>query len=390
MLGISTSIFNQAGGLVKDWLKNPLNASFVYWYFLPAAGFAILQLIFVGPSLGYPIPKVFTGEIPANQGSISLTEYLSSGIFMLIVLPLIVGMVLSVLSGSILQFYQGTYSLIRPFTRPWLKRNQDRSSEMYGPLQAKRREYLFLVSQGVHLVTENGEEHATIVSETERATLADQMKAEIQTLHEQLEATSTARYLPADVERVGATDLANTLAVAEEYPIERYSMDTAVFWPRLCAEMDPDSVDSVTTSFGAMNGLLNVSLLSYLFALECLIVLVGRAGGWISVAATALRLRWLIFAAALSIVIGVGAYRAAVRAAASVGDALRTSFDYFRGRILYRFNLKMPDDIDQERVVWLKLAAFIRRGESFYYPSEFRCEDNGSRLFPIGYGDRRQ
>jgi len=36
MFGISTSVFNDAGGLVKDWLKNPLNASFLYWYFLPA------------------------------------------------------------------------------------------------------------------------------------------------------------------------------------------------------------------------------------------------------------------------------------------------------------------------------------------------------------------
>ena len=69
-----------------------------------------------------------------------------------------------------------------------------------------------------------------------------------------------------------------------------------------------------------------------------------------------------------------GAYRAAVRAAYSAGSELRTAFDYYRGRVLRRFNLKVPADIDQERVVWLKLAAFIRRGESFYFPSEFRRE----------------
>jgi hypothetical protein len=28
MLGIPTSVMNEAGGLVKDWLKNPLNSSF--------------------------------------------------------------------------------------------------------------------------------------------------------------------------------------------------------------------------------------------------------------------------------------------------------------------------------------------------------------------------
>ena len=42
MLGISTSVFNEAGSLAKDWLKNPLNASFLYWYVLPAAGVILL------------------------------------------------------------------------------------------------------------------------------------------------------------------------------------------------------------------------------------------------------------------------------------------------------------------------------------------------------------
>jgi len=53
---------------------------------------------------------------------------------------------------------------------------------------------------------------------------------------------------------------------------------------------------------------------------------------------------------------------------------MRTAFDYYRGNVLRRFNLKMPNDIEEERVVWLKLSAFIRRGESFYYPSEFRAD----------------
>jgi hypothetical protein len=184
------------------------------------------------------------------------------------------------------------------------------------------------------------------------------------------------RELPVDVERVCSTSLANTLAVAEEYPVERYGMDTAVFWPRLCAEMEPEKLDSLTTSFGAMNGLLNISLLSYVFAIECLIVGVGIASGWIQPAGPPLlRLTWLFVVAPVGILVGLGAYRSAVRVACSVGNELRTAFDYYRGRILRRFNLKMPDDIEQERVVWLKLAAFIRRGESFYYPSEFRCTD---------------
>jgi hypothetical protein len=79
--------------------------------------------------------------------------------------------------------------------------------------------------------------------------------------------------------------------------------------------------------------------------------------------------------ALLLAVIGYGSYRAAVASARAVANAMRTTFDYYRGNVLKRFNLKMPDDLEEERVLWLKLAAFIRRGESFYYPSEYRSRD---------------
>jgi hypothetical protein len=152
-------------------------------------------------------------------------------------------------------------------------------------------------------------------------------------------------------------------------------MDTAVFWPRLCAELEPEKLETLSTSFGAMNGLLNLSLLSYLFAIESLVIGAGLGTGLIKTGLPPLlQVPWLFVATLVSGLVGVGTYRSAIRAAYSVGNALRTAFDYYRSRILLRFNLKLPEDVEQERVVWLKLAAFIRRGESFYYPSEFRAD----------------
>ena len=378
MFGISTSVFSEAGGLVKDWLKNPLNSSFLYWYFLPAAGFVLLQLFLIGPALGRPAPEVFNIEAGQSKSAADLIlQILSGSVFVLIILPLLIAVVMSALSGAILRLFQGVLPITRPLFRRRLKQNQARCGSLYGPLQARRREYLFLVSHGVRLVNANGEERAEVVAEADRAGLAEQLKAEIQDLHERFEAISPVRELPVDIERVGPTNLANTLSVAEEYPFERYGMDTAVFWPRLYAEMEPEKLESLTTSFGAMNGLLNLSLLAYLFAIECLAVGVGILTVWPNTGASPL-IKWGLFGAALgSIIVGVGTYRSAVRAAYSVGNALRTAFDYYRSRILLRFNLKLPDDLEQERVVWLKLAAFIRRGESFYYPSEFRNEAKG-------------
>ena len=157
-------------------------------------------------------------------------------------------------------------------------------------------------------------------------------------------------------------------------------MDTAVFWPPFVrGRSSRRNSDSLTTRFGAMNGLLNISFLSYLLTLEFLVVGVGVKAGMQTAGAPKLQLRWLVAAALLSLLVGLGTYRAAVRAAYSVGSALRTAFDYYRGRILLRFLIsRCPMTSNRERVVWLKLAAFIRRGESFYYPSEFRRDQENS------------
>jgi hypothetical protein len=374
MFGIPTSVFNEAGGLVKDWLKNPLNASFFYWYFLPAVGFVLLQLFIIGPVLGYPAPKVFNVNVGPSKTAVDLIlQVLSASFFAGLLLPLLIAVVVSSLSGTILRLYQGKLTIARALFQPWLKRNQKRSSELYGPLPSLRRQYFFLVSQSVRLIATEAGEQAEPVADSDRTKLIDQVKQDIQALHEKLEASSTTREVPVDLERVGATDLANTLAVAEEYSFERYGIDPAVFWSRLSAEIEPEKLESMTASFGAMNGLLNLSLLSCLFATESLVVGIGKGAGWVRPeAASLLQLRWLFVAAPIGIFVALAAYRAAVGAARSVGNAMRTAFDYYRGNVLRRFNLKLPDNIEEERVVWLKLAAFIRRGESFYYPGEFR------------------
>ena len=380
MLGISTSIFNEASGLVKDWLKNPLNSSFFFWYFLPAVGFVLLQLFIIGPALGRPAPQVFNVEVAQGKGLTNLLlQILSASFFTLIVLPLVAAAVMSALSGRVLLFFQGALPIARPLFQPLVSRNRRRNTELYGPLLILRRQYLFLVSHGVRLENVDGEERAVPVSEAELPALIEQLKQQTQAIHEQIESHPDAPDLPKDIERVGATDLANTLALAEEYPFERYAIDTALFWPRLSAEIEPEKLDGLRSSFGALNGLLNLSLLIFLFAVESLIVGVAIALDLTRPSAAPLLLsKWslaiLLFAGALaSVVAAYGAYRAAVGSARAVGNAMRTAFDYYRGNVLRRFNLKIPNDIEEERVVWLKLSAFIRRGESFYYPSEFRA-----------------
>jgi hypothetical protein len=360
MLGIPTGVFNEAGGLVKDWLKNPLNASFFYWYFLPAAGLVLLQLVLIGPVLGVSAPGLFNIDTsPPKSTADLILQILNARVFALIILPLLMGIVLSSISGTILRLFQGTLLITRALFRGRLEANRKRSEKLYGPLPKLRHEYLLLVSGA---------------AEPESVALIEKLQKEIHALHDELESATTERELPVDPERVGPSRLANTLAVAEEYPFERYGMDAAVFWPRVSAEIAPQKLESLTASFGAMNGLLNLSLLSCLVAIEFLIAGIAISTGWIQPLPPH---RWLFAAiaigsAGISVLVALALYRAAVGVARSVANAMRTAFDYYRGDVLRRFNLKMPDDIDEERQMWLRLAAFIRRGEPFYYPSECR------------------
>lgn len=391
MLGISASIFNEAGSVVRDWLKNPLNSSFFFWYFMPAVGFVLLHLFTIWPLLGRPTPPLLTGEIPHFESATELVlAILSASLFQLIVLPLLLAVLLSALSARVLRLYQGTLPLTRPLFQPWLARNRRRNIQLYTKLRTLRRQYLFLITQGVLLASVDGEEKATEVPDDERDALINRLKQETQLLHEDLESNATAPDLPVDIDRVGATDLANTLALAEEYPFERYAMDAAVFWPRLSAEMEAQKADGLKASFATMNGLLNLSLMIYLAAVEIAIAGLAIVAGWPTHAnlRQPMWVTWLpdhkpavagltLLLAILLAVIGYGAYRAAIASARAVGNAMRTAFDYYRGSVLRRFNLTMPNDLEAERVLWLKLAAFIRRGESFYYPSDYRNQAEG-------------
>ena len=398
-MGVTTSVSNEVGGLLKDWLKNPLNASFVYWYFLPALGFVLLQLFVITPALGYSAPEVVPQKDSLQTDSIVavVLQLLRGSVFWLMLLPLMIGLVMSSLSGTTLRLYRGTLPVVRWLFLPWLQRNRLSSSKMFSDLLKLRRQYLFL-SSGISLEIVDGEEKTEVVDEGKRPEKLDQLKLEIQQWHERfetnladasqaksgtraerdsnlLETTPPERELPMDLDRVGPNRFANTLAVAEEYPFERYCMDASVFWPRVSAEMEPEKLDSLTTSYGAMRGFLNLSLLAGGFALECLFVGAGIwFGKFYPLNHAFLRPRWLFVTAVLSVLIGLGAYRAAIGVARSVGNAMRTAFDYYRGNVLRRFNLQVPNDIEEERLVWLKLAAFLRRGESFYFPNEFRSE----------------
>lgn len=363
LLGVSGSLANELGGAVGGFLKNPLTRSFFLYYYLPAAAFLLVQGLLIAPAVGLPALDLRGFEFHADPKTTELTQLLtdlavgffSLNVILLLIAPLALGALTGMLSLQITKFFEGLLPFEKPLLRRWLERNKQQSKKLYGPLDRKRKEYF----------------------RTARDTGPDSDKAltvagEIQALHVAIEESNADRSLPTDPNRVTPTALGNTLAIAEEYPFERYGIDAVLFWPRLRAEVPSEELAGLDGTKGVLDGMLNVTLLAYVFGLEAIVV--GLIRPFVKIAdAAAPGPLLMIGAGILSMLIGWMSYRAAVSAARSMGSQLQTFFDYYRGKVLGRFGLALPEDLAQEKVIWLRLAAFLRRGEPFYFPTEARA-----------------
>jgi hypothetical protein len=417
LLGLSGSIVNQVGSTVAGWIKNPFNRSFFYWYFFPALAFVLFQQYVIGPlafgaeppnfveyantafatssaapdfsltepSLAptpEPTPAPPGFELPASDLTASdyfvglLFSFLGVNLLYLVILPFIMGVVLNAIAFQLTRFYEGFVWPLSWLLAPLKRRNVEKSKALYSGLFDKRIEYLKLYRAAKKL--EQAEAAGTPPAEGQPA-LADVqtqiglIKREIQKLHEAIEQkTNNVAPLPSDLGRVTPTALGNTLAVTEERPFDRYGIDSVLFWPRLRAELDEATMQPVDGAKGVVDGMLNVSLLSYIAAVETIVVVILMLSRYTPVTADTNRLApaLLIVSALAALAVGYGAYRSAVSAARNMGEIMNTYFDYHRDAVLAKFNLKRPDALEDEKIMWFKLGAFLRRGESFYFPEE--------------------
>jgi hypothetical protein len=305
-----------------------------------------------------------------------LFSFLGVDLFDYILVPFVLAIGLNAIAFQITRFYEGFVPPASWLLAPLKARNRARSKAVYGPLAEKRLKYLELYraerkAAAAEAANPGGEALAPVGAPKAadlRVQLRD-IRREIQALHEAAEKKSGGDGLPNDPDRVAATDLGNALAAAEEYAFDRYGMDSVLFWPRLRAELDDQTLLPLDTSKGRVDGLLNVSALAYIAAVYSLAAvyfipaaLRGPQDAW--------RVWALTGAAVAALLVGYGAYRGAVGAASNMGAMMRSYFDHYRDKVLEKFGLKRPDRLEDEKIIWYKLGAFIRRGESFYFPEE--------------------
>lgn len=146
---------------------------------------------------------------------------------------------------------------------------------------------------------------------------------------------------PSDDQCLRPTLFGNLLASVSEHPRIAYSMEAALWWPRLSPLLPSFFVDSLAGTQAPMMALLNLSIVfSALATLGLLIALLAKQ--WVLA----------IVLCGLLLLCSRLAYRAAVSQAAEVASMLRVAFDLYRYDILDQLGAAKPDSLAKERALW--------------------------------------
>jgi hypothetical protein len=344
-----------AGSVLEKFGKTFLIVGYV-----PALLFVLAHQWLIFPVwLGYPLtifglPPV-TAEEAAGGSAPQLPFILSINVTTL-VLPLLIGILLLALNSVIIRLYEGRVWLLqRILLRPLYQRNLARCRQLYGnivKLKAQHRTALVDLSQAIWSAEQLAAQQKI-----------DALATVLEAAFTELENKVPQQRLPMREHHIAPTALGNVYAIAEEYPFDRYGIDSVLLWPRLrplLDKADPDHVERLVNQKTVLDMTLSLSLLSGLFGLELLVTLAFRP----TEHALALGV-----AASIAIAFYWVFYQAGVSATQTLGQCIMTSFDFHRHLVLQRFGLEVPADLQAEQVAWLKLAAFLRRGEAYYWPA---------------------
>jgi len=261
------------------------------------------------------------------------------------------GMLLLAFNTLIVKFFEGAYKWQqKTLFRPWMSANQARCRQRYGKLVMLRQEYTNQLARA-----------ASPAAEAERADALNKitgLRLQIQQENDRLEQIEAMPSLPYRLERIRPTALGNTFALMEEYPYDRYGIDSVAIWPRL-QPLLPDAVkSSIANQKLLLDFLLNLVTLSGILGVEGIALGLARVPVQFA----------LIGAGIGSLVAAWLLYRASVSVTATMGLFVTGAFDFYRGLVLDKFGLAQPDSVEDEQFVWLKLESFLRRGEGFKLP----------------------
>ena len=291
------------------------------------------------PSLTTPWLNLFTGEM--------LTT---------IVLALIIGLVLVVLNSVIVRMFEGLVPGVRQILFPFYLRNLRRYRDHYASIEVLHEKRQKMLAQK----EEDGE-----FDENAAYALFD----ELHKLHGDLEKAEPVQQLPYLRNRVAPTAFGNVWAIMEEYPLRRYGMDGMLFWPyvrEVISQKNERLLDEIDNQKLIIDVLVNLALVMGILTIEGSVFAV-------------LRFQWQMLALAIvSFILFLILYQSAVSNSRSLASLVTKGYDLYRLPVLDAFDIERPASLDDEYWAWTRLAAFLRRGESFYFEMLDRRDGAGS------------
>lgn len=155
---------------------------------------------------------------------------------------------------------------------------------------------------------------------------------------------------PPDRDWLMPTMLGNILRAAEAYATKRYGMDSVVLWPRLEAFISDDLLKALSTARLAMDFMLVLSMLSFVFStIFCpFVALTSNQWDLFLVCAAGFWLAWFCYVNAL-------------QSASYYGELIKTAFDLYRWKLLEGLHIQSPKSFDEERKVWADISGQIYR-----------------------------
>jgi hypothetical protein len=184
------------------------------------------------------------------------------------------------------------------------------------------------------------------------------IQGEIDAAHHTREKDHPVPTLPFEERHLMPTAFGNAWAVMEEYPRTRYGLDGMVFWPYIrtvVAEENPDLIAQIDGQKLLLDSAITLALVMLILFIE------GIVFGFITMDVAA------FLTAGTALLLYIAFYRAGVGYARSMGLYLAQTYDLYRYDLLAAFDVEEPEDLDEEYWTWTRLAAFVRRGDPFYF-----------------------
>lgn len=145
------------------------------------------------------------------------------------------------------------------------------------------------------------------------------------------------------------TDLGNSIAVFEEYPRQRYSIDAVALWAHMLPVLSEQQYSGfVEREKATLDFMLNMSVLTAFLAAEAITLVAMGYGLPIWVAFILSSLAYFVF------------YRGSVIAARNWGEAVKTAFDLYRYELAARLSLRPVWSMSEETTQWKRLSSFLR------------------------------